>query len=169
VIRRIIAQFLIKRGFSFNKDYNLFLRILKSIIDQKGNVIIAVIGAPGSGKSKFIHNIKQNGFGSIESGDIYIIDDLRDFEGNRYMIEDLQKIIEATDSKIFILSDYRGALYLRKVDIILYLKIDERKRRENLLKRKSKKFFYKTMLYRISPIPLRFLSKPLFIIDTGRY
>ena len=167
MINHIISYFLLKKAIFLNKDsIHLFKKNVRNIYSVKKKLIIALIGSPGSGKSYLINSLSDNGF-LFKNFKYIIIDDLRDIEGKKYDKKELKYLFQNFHNVIFIVSDYRACKYLKEVDIIISIIIDESERIANLKKRNSKLFnLYKKKIFSISPIPMRFIATPIYKISS---
>ena len=166
MINRIISFFLIKKAISLNNfSIDFIENNIKNLFAEKGKLIIALVGPPGSGKSYLVRNLLKNS-SLFEDLNLKIIDDLKDSEGRKYSKKELKELSNKYQNGILIISDYKACRYLKKVNIIIYIEIDEKERIKNLKRRNSKLFnVYKRKIYSISPIPLRFIHTSLYKIS----
>ena len=101
---------------------------------------------------------------SIEKDQIYVVDDLKGENGERYTKKTIRELNPSQISKLFILIDYRAARYLKKADIGLYIVLNEKERLSNLKKRSPRSFKrYRKRIYRYPPIPFTYDYKDFYI------
>ena len=160
MFRRLFGSMLLKRAVNLHDNWKYFKEEVERVRQEKNRVVIALIGAPGSGKSSFVRKLINK---NIEN--LYVIDDLKDMYGRRLSVNDVNSIVKNFKGGVLILSDYRAAVYLKDLDIIIAVAVSEDKRYENLRSRKSRKKIYRGFLYRYPPIPFKFFNKPMFIIS----
>jgi len=167
VINRLITLISIKKAVKLDeKNINLFEYKLRNKVIDKGFAILAIVGPPGSGKTTISNKIINDGFLTFKNEEIMVIDDLIGPESIKYKKRDLKRPENICKRKLLIISDFRAAVYLKRLDFIILLKMDEDKRLENLKKRESRKYkLYKKWYFQIPPIPLRFIKKDLYLVD----
>ncbi len=160
MIRRLLTYFLKRKAYKLSENLDVFKRVIEESRQKNGRVVIAFTGAPGSGKTTLVKRLIEN-----EIEDLYIVDDLVDMYGNRLTKRDIESIANNFSGGIFVLSDYRSALYIKNPDLIIMIDTDEKKRKNNLSKRGSKKKLYKSFFYKYPPLSFSCIGKPIFLIS----
>jgi hypothetical protein len=136
---------------------------INEIVLQNGNCVIAVAGSPGSGKSTIARWIKDRGFLTFSREKLFVVDDLRGPDGERYRRRDVRSLGNSLRDKIIMIFDYRAAIYLRKADLCFVLQLNEDERRRNLRRRTSRAFNkYSGKFFRFPPVPLTFTRQNIY-------
>jgi len=165
MVRRIHAKRLIKNGVVLDdKSIEEVKFKLKNIINTHRRALIGILGSPGSGKSTMAKKISEKGFLGIPPEKILLLDDLRDQAGKQYRLRELKRVARSLSDKVLVLVDYRSAVYLRNLDFLIVLPVDEKERLRNLGKRspRSLKRYGKA---RYSVPPIRLCYKNVFLLD----
>lgn len=137
---------------------------IERVIEEKGAYTVAVAGSPGTGKSKAARFIREHGFFTIPPEKVFVIDDLRGPEGERYRRQELAGMEERAVGKVLFLFDFRAARYLKRADLGILLQPGEKERIENLKKRSPRSYRrYGKRFYRFPPVPRRFKQGSLYI------
>lgn len=134
----------------------LVLRI-EGVLEKKNICTIAVAGGPGTGKSKAARLLRERGFFTLPPERLFVIDDLKGPDGERYSRKEIDLIIRKARGKAFFLFDFRAARYLKRADFGILIHLEEEKRLKNLKKRSERSYRrYRKKYYRIPPFSLRF-------------
>jgi predicted ATPase len=145
------------------KDALSLEKRINEIMHEQGNCVIAVSGSPGSGKSTIAARVKEEGFLSFGRDTLFVVDDLRGPNGERYSRRDIKKLSGTIPKRILMLFDYRAALYLKRADMCFILRLDEDERIRNLQQRSARSFKkYRNKWYGIPPIPFSFKKEKVF-------
>lgn len=172
---RIHTKRLIKKAAPFDRETLSCLEcFIRDDVKTKGFSLIAIAGSPGTGKSTCARYIAERGFLSFAREQIMVIDDLRNVKsekdfgyavrGARYRSRELPGLVGQLENKVLFLFDFKAARYLKKVDILILLHVDESERLKNLRSRSERGYKrYNRRMYRTPPIPLGFRSERAFV------
>lgn len=165
MLYRLHAKMIAKKGNAFSKNTKSTIHeIIIKAIQRKGSCILIIAGSPGTGKTFAAKKIIRKGFLSIEKDQTYVVDDLRGENGERYTRMSIRRLNPSQLGKLFILSDYRAARYVRRADIGLYIVLNEEQRLSNLKKRSPRSYKrYRKRFYRYPPIPFSYGYKDFYI------
>jgi len=131
---------------------------------KRGRCVVTFTGGPGCGKSTLARLVEEDGFFSIPAEKLFIIDDLRGPGGERYSKKQLKALIHQVRGKIFLLFDYRAAVYLKNADLCIILDLEEEQRLKNLKERSRRGYRrYRGRFYSVPPIPLRWKPKDVYV------
>lgn len=167
LLYKINTKRLVKRAVFLDEKNIVFLeKRIKKAVETKGRCVVAVGGGAGSGKSTLARFIKKQGFLSIPKNELFIVDDLRGPEGERYKRKDLGAIVDSINKKVFLLFDFRAALYLKRADICILFMLEEAERVENLKKRSLGRYNkYKKRYYSVPPTPFSLKTEDTYIVS----
>jgi len=146
------------------KNIPVLKRRIEDTLLKRGRCVVTVAGSPGCGKSTLARRVKEDGFFSIPAEKLFIIDDLRGPGGERYSIRQLKHLMRQAGDKVFLLFDYRAAVYLKNADICIILDLEEEQRLKNLKERSHRGYQrYRGRFYIVSPIPLRWKPEDVYV------
>ncbi len=165
LVHKINALRIIKKALKLDeKNIPSLVRRIEGFFSERGGCVISVTGAPGCGKSTLARRAKEEGLFSIPAEKLFIIDDLRGPEGERYSRRQLKTVIRQAGDKVVLLFDYRAAVYLKNADICIILGLEEEQRLKNLKVRSHRGYRrYRGRFYSISPIPLRWNPQNVYV------
>ncbi len=146
-----------------NKNSLSIVTKINKILLRNRNCVIAVAGSPGSGKSTVARWIKDRGFLSFSREKLFVVDDLRGPNGERYSRRDVRSLGGALRDRIIMIFDYRAALYLKNADLCFVLQLNEDERKRNLQLRTSRAFKkYSGKFFRFPPVPFTFTRQNIY-------
>ncbi|MCX5852447.1 MAG: AAA family ATPase [Deltaproteobacteria bacterium] len=130
--------------FQGKQGCEVLLRAVNDLLREKGKVVIALAGLPGSGKTHVAKQFVRFGFGSIPRRDITVIDDNTVYTtrfwrlhwdklpGEKKIIGDF---VGSASAKVIFFSNWIPGRFLDNADIMIFLTTDEEIRLARLQRR----------------------------------